>query len=394
MEGFDVDLRNQVAATYRDGRWICVMPTAASAEQFMAQVAEAADLAVPSSEQERRSSPLIGLAVHDTESDPSTGFPVLSLDRPSSGDFVTDVLATGAAVAAITPAIQNSLDSWDPDGMARVLIPSLMQDDPVAGRSVFGGRPAAWAALEDKLAVLDLWADAGIATAPAEIVTLENETIPIAAHRRLAGPDGSVWAVDNSEGLHGGAAGTFWVQSEESARETASRLAGSHDRVRIMPFLNGVPCSIHGIVLDEATVPTRPNEMIVYVDRSDHRFHYCRFANHWDPTPDDRAAMIDAATAVGDALRAAVGFRGVFSLDGVLTANGFRPTEVNPRYGVALPFQLPTSDGSALNLVLLDKAVIAGPSSTRRRAAPNLVDSPTRRSPPRRRLVSHGRDGG
>lgn len=70
--------------------------------------------------------------------------------------------------------------------------------------------------------------------------------------------------------------------------------------------------------------------------------------------------MRAAAVAVGDMLRRLVDFRGVFSLDGVLTEDGFRPTEINPRYGMALPFQLPTADGGSIDLLLLDEAIIAG----------------------------------
>ena len=40
--------------------------------------------------------------------------------------------------------------------------------------------------------------------------------------------------------------------------------------------------------------------------------------------------------ALGEQLRAEVGFRGAFTLDGVATADGFRPTELNPRFGAGL----------------------------------------------------------
>ena len=39
---------------------------------------------------------------------------------------------------------------------------------------------------------------------------------------------------------------------------------------------------------------------------------------------------------VGEVLRADVDFRGAFTLDGVATADGFRPTELNPRFGAGL----------------------------------------------------------
>lgn len=360
MEDFETELREQLADIYGDGRWICVATMAAMATRFMGQVAETAGLEPPQTAEERRTSPLIGLAVHDIAPDADGVFPILSLDRPSSGDLLVDTLGTEAAIADLPSSVLDELDAWDPDRSARVLVPPIFSCEPVASRYVFGGRPRTWVDLEDKLAVLDLFADAGIATAPAEVVELDDNIAAKAVHGRLAGSHGTVWAIDNSKGMHGGAAGTHWVTSTADAVELAGRLGVDHRRVRIMPFLTGVPCSIHGIVLEDITVTTRPNEMLVYVDETSRVFHYCRFGNHWDPPAADREAMVAAAIAVGDTLRTQVDFSGVFSLDGVLTADGFRPTEINPRYGMALPSTLPMTDGGSIDMFLLDKAIIAG----------------------------------
>ncbi len=46
--------------------------------------------------------------------------------------------------------------------------------------------------------------------------------------------------------------------------------------------------------------------------------------------------MRGAVLRVGAALREQVGFRGAFTIDGVLTRDGFRPTELNARFGAAL----------------------------------------------------------
>ncbi len=360
MDTFETTLRDQIAEVYRNNQWICVATFAAHVARIMEQVAETAGFEAPTDDEHRRTSPLIGLAVHDRDPDPTDGFPVLSLDRPSSGDVVADLLGTPSAMADLPPGLADELDAWDPDRTAGVLVPPIMTDEPVAGRPVFGGRPPLWAALEDKMAVLDLWVQAGLTTAPAEVVALADRAALVTVHGRLAGPNGTVWAADNRRGMHGGAAGTHWVPSVDAVARVADRLATDHGQVRIMPFLDGVPCSIHGIVLDDAIVTSRPNEMLVYLEESGQRFRYCRFSSHWDPPADSRAAMVEAAKAVGRALKATVGFRGVFSLDGVLTADGFRPTEVNPRYGSALPLTLPVGDGRTINLVLLDKAIIAG----------------------------------
>lgn len=46
--------------------------------------------------------------------------------------------------------------------------------------------------------------------------------------------------------------------------------------------------------------------------------------------------MQDAIRRVGRCLKAEVGFRGAFTLDGVMSEEGFRPTEVNTRWGQGL----------------------------------------------------------
>jgi hypothetical protein len=46
--------------------------------------------------------------------------------------------------------------------------------------------------------------------------------------------------------------------------------------------------------------------------------------------------MEDAVMRVGEHLRQSVGYLGSFTLDGVVTADGFRPTELNPRFGAAI----------------------------------------------------------
>lgn len=159
---------------------------------------------------------------------------------------------------------------------------------------------------------------------------------------------GTVWAADNKHGFHGGAKGLRWVRDPRGAEgaEAAGFLAGCADRARVMPFVEGVPCSIHGWVFDapfadDRGAPThtaafRPCEMVVMRSPAEGRFVYAQAATFWDPPAADRAAMRALARRVGDHLRAAVGYRGVFTVDGVMGAEGFVPTELNPRFGAAL----------------------------------------------------------
>jgi hypothetical protein len=56
----------------------------------------------------------------------------------------------------------------------------------------------------------------------------------------------------------------------------------------------------------------------------------------WDPSPQDREEMRQAAAGVGTLLGERYGMRGGFSVDGILTSDGFLPTELNPRFSGGL----------------------------------------------------------
>ena len=102
-------------------------------------------------------------------------------------------------------------------------------------------------------------------------------------------------------------------------------LAARCDRVRVMPFLEGIPCSIHGVVFPEGVATFRPVEMVTLRrPRESGRLRYAGAATFWDPPDDDREVMRDLARRVGE-LRRRVGYRGAFTVDGVLAAEAFCP---------------------------------------------------------------------
>jgi len=76
--------------------------------------------------------------------------------------------------------------------------------------------------------------------------------------------------------------------------------------------------------------------MVVFRVPGSNSLTYAGASTFWDPEPADRDEMRAVALRVGAHLRETVGFRGFFTVDGVLTAEGFLPTELNPRFGAAL----------------------------------------------------------
>jgi hypothetical protein len=140
-----------------------------------------------------------------------------------------------------------------------------------------------------------------------------------------------VWSGDARDGFNGGGNYVRWVRDRGDQRAARGFFALRCDRVRVLPFLDGVPCSIHGMVLPDGTVAFRPVEIAMLRDVERRRFVYGGLGTSWDPPEADREAMRDAVRRVGAHLQRVHGYRGAFGIDGVLTADGFRPTELNTR---------------------------------------------------------------
>jgi hypothetical protein len=231
-----------------------------------------------------------------------------------------------------------ALDAWDPDRRAMVLASPFFTGTHIGGRDIIGGRRPEWAALEDKTLADALWDDAGVPRATARVVASTYDELSAAA-REIDRGDGTVWSGDAREGFNGAGEFVRWVRSEEQARSASEFFALHCDRVRVMPFLEGVPCSIHGVVFPDGVAALRPVEMVTLrrVDEDGRaQFVYGGMSTHWDPPDADREAMRGVAQRVAAQLAGQVGYRGGFSVDGVLTADGFLPTELNPRFSGGL----------------------------------------------------------
>jgi hypothetical protein len=119
-----------------------------------------------------------------------------------------------------------------------------------------------------------------------------------------------------------------------------------------MPFIEGVPCSIHGIVFDDHVAVVRPVEQVTLRRVSDPSFFYAGCSTFYDPPLTVRVAMGDSARRVGAVLRAGVAFRGAFTIDGIVEGDRFVPTELNPRSGAGLALMQRAHPDLPLQLLL------------------------------------------
>jgi hypothetical protein len=258
----------------------------------------------------------------------------LVLDLPPARTMVEGIHAGQAVLADLPAHARAAVDRFDPTGEALVVAHFLNEAAEVAGRPCLAYRHREWVALEDKTTVDELWDRCGVTRAPAEVVPAEGHAL-IAAARRLDQGSGTVWAADARGGYNGGAEGLRWVRGDH-IDESVDFMVARAEQVRVMPFLEGIPCSVHGIVFADYVAALRPLEMITLQPQTGSGLFYAGVASFWDPSPSDRENMRAVARTVGAALRHEVGFRGPFTVDGVMSIEGFLPTELNPRSGAGL----------------------------------------------------------
>lgn len=257
------------------------------------------------------------------------------LDVDPSSSVMDAVSRADDALTHLTGGVKARLDTFDKEQSIRALAPVFSKGRPIGGRLQFGARPQAWQELEDKLVIDEVWDKIGVGRLPSETCPREKRALHDACMRLDQGA-GVVLSEDDSRGVHGGAQGTWWVKRVEELEECLSQLDLRVQRLRVMPFVEGVPCGIHGLVLPDGVVTGRPAEMLTLRSSKARGLTYCRFATTWVPSAEVRAELSEVVRRTGRWLSATLGYRGAFGIDGVLSREGFVPTELNPRIGAAM----------------------------------------------------------
>jgi hypothetical protein len=254
---------------------------------------------------------------------------------PSYPTMTEELRDHDGQLRGLSAPVRATLDGYDPEREAVWAVGPFVSTAPIEGRAVVGGRPAAWSSLEDKMVVDEIWDAVGFPRSDRCLVEVTAREDVEQASRDLDLGAGVVWVGDARDGFNGGGEFTRWVVTPEDRTEALRFFRTRCDRIRVMPFLDGVPCSIHGIVMPDGTATFRPVELAILRGER-RRFVYGGQGTTWDPPDEDRARMRDLVRRTGALLDEQVGYRGGFGIDGVLTAGGFRPTELNPRFSGGL----------------------------------------------------------
>jgi hypothetical protein len=245
----------------------------------------------------------------------------------------------GGAICEFTdsmpPDLVRALDRYDPDRSALVYEAPDLGSARLLARRRYGRRRARWAAYEDKTRIDAFWDRVGVPHAPCQVIPPSTEAAA-AAFRTLNQEAGVVLAGDNTQGIEGGATNIRWVRRAVDVADCVSFFAGRCERIRVSAFMEGIPCTIHGIVFPDDVAVFRPMELLVLRLRSTDRFTFAGTNVFWEPPGTGREPIRELMRRIGGHLRAEAGYRGGFTMDGIMTRDGFRPTELNARFGTGI----------------------------------------------------------
>jgi len=315
------DVSERLKEIYGDRRWIIAVGAAVIASRLHTQLAEwGCDT-------------LVVAAVDGVGDIPDTEIVHTGAHGPT---VIEGIRAFMRSVEEPTDEVLAAIDRFDPDRTTRVIAEPYATSTEMVRRPTFGVRKPQWSSWEDKMRVDALWDTLGIDHAPYRITDVADAT---AAASDLATELGTVWAADNSQGWHGGGDLVRWVQDSDQFEDSVNWFATHADQVRVMPFLDGLPCSIHGWATSSGVAVFFPVEILILRDFFGSNFGYAGVATAWTPHAAVTSEMRSVARRVGEYLRDTDGYRGPYGIDGILTESGFRPTELNPRMSAGAGIQ-------------------------------------------------------
>ncbi|MDP9333142.1 MAG: hypothetical protein M3Q30_07520, partial [Actinomycetota bacterium] len=228
---------------------------------------------------------------------------LLTLERGGpAADLIASFREDEREIARPSDDVLDALRRFDDLGDAIVLVPPFLDVRKLGNRRVFGARRSEWVAIEDKTLADELFDATDVPRPPSAVVPADPSSISRAAAALDRG-GGTVWSGDAREGFNGAGAYVRWVRDEADRREALDVLLPCCDRVRVASFVDGVPCSIHGFVVDAGVAAFRPVELVTLRAPSPPRLRYCGCATYFDPPADHVVTMRAAVRRVGEYLR-------------------------------------------------------------------------------------------
>ncbi|MBD1227873.1 hypothetical protein [Xenorhabdus griffiniae] len=230
--------------------------------------------------------------------------------------------------------IKHWLDKIDPEKNITFLGGVRLALSPLAGRSVYGWQRPEWAKFEDKTYIDENFHRWGINTPPYKIIAPDfNDAV--ATFHLLNKGKGVILAADSSKSFKAGSEGLSWIKDHHKLAKALDKFHDQTEKLRMAEFIQGIPCSILAMVLPNGVAVFDPIEILTVFEKSTSQLLFCGSSNRWRPGK-NAEIMRDYTRLAGEKLAEEVGYRGLFSLDGIWTGSEFFATEINPRHASGL----------------------------------------------------------
>ncbi len=263
----------------------------------------------------------------DRDSAPPMPYTFCCAEHAPGGDF--ESLLTHPP-----PAMATWFDAVDPGGDVRLLGTTFTRVAEVCGRPVHGWRRPEWAAWEDKTRIDERLRRIGVPAPRSAVLPASSREVRDRCVR-LDGGFGIVLAA-GAAGEKGAASRLRWIRDLDGLDAALAWARETSAEVRVAEFKRGIPCSILGMVLAQGVAVFDPIEIVTLKDHVTGRFVFCGSSTWWRAERGAHEMIRRCARSAGQALAESAGYRGIFSLDGIVAAEGFLATEVNARHASGL----------------------------------------------------------
>jgi hypothetical protein len=268
---------------------------------------------------------------------------ISSAPSRSAGQLLAARHALLATLAEASP-LTRLVGTFDPAEHAVLIITDPLDPQVLGGRAQLGAKHPSWTLAEHKSVVDTLWDAMGVDRA--ESVVLDHPGTLI-DHAAVAATTVSSWQRRGTAPSAGG----------EGVSTASGPDQKGQFRVRVMPRLAGMPCRLHGLVSGDSTVVFPPLELLVAHQVPSGLYLPLGACPVDEP---QRAALIAITRHLGSGLGQYLAYRGGFSVDGILTSDGFRPTDFNGRVTSALEHVPPRQRVAVHASAVLARAGLAG----------------------------------
>ncbi|MCG3470445.1 hypothetical protein L7750_08610 [Xenorhabdus bovienii] len=231
-------------------------------------------------------------------------------------------------------SIKHWLDKIDPERNITFLGGVRLPLSQFADRPVYGWQKPEWAQFEDKIYIDDSLRRWGINT-PAYQNIDPNINDAVAAFHLLNKGKGVILAIDGSESFSAGANGLAWIKDHHEIAHVLDKFRDKTRKLRVAEFIQGIPCSILAMVLPNGVAVFDPIEILTVFEKTTNHLLFCGSSNRWQSGKAEDV-MRHCTRLAGQKLAEEVGYRGIFSLDGIWTGSDFFATEINPRHASGL----------------------------------------------------------